>query len=340
VAEILAGLDELLGPGARRSPMDETAGVSGARFERVERPDGAFVLKRLDRRDDWTMRAMGDVHGVTRHLWARGILDALPPCIDQPIVGVADDPTTAAGCGAATWVLMRDVGAWLVPDVAEPIPLAQHRSFLAHMAAVHAAFWDGSPNAAAFDLELTPVVNRLLDLSPWLAATEAAIGSDAMIPRLVGEGWNRFGALARPSVAGVVRDLACDPTPIAAALDASPRTLVHGNWKLGNLGTDADGRTVLLDWEGTAHTAATLDLSWYLAINCRRIPESKEDAVAAYRADLEAAGVATAGWWDRQLAVSLLTGLVWFGWEKALGGERDDELAWWEDRVEDGIGWL
>jgi hypothetical protein len=235
---------------------------------------------------------------------------------------------------------MRDVGEWLVPEADDPLPLEQHRAFLGHMATVHATFWDGTPTAAALDLELTPVVNRLLDLSPWLAATEAAIGSGAMIPRLVGEGWARFGDVARPSVAPVVRELACDPTPIATALATTPGTLVHGNWKYGNLGTDATGRTVLLDWEGTAHTAATLDLSWYLAINCRRIPESKEDAIAAYRRALEAAGVDTAGWWDRQLGLALLTGLVWFGWEKALGGQRDDELAWWEDRVTDGVRWL
>jgi hypothetical protein len=37
--------------------------------------------------------------------------------------------------------------------------------------------------------------------------------------------------------------------------------------------------------------------------------------------------------------LSLLTGLVWFGWEKALG-ERDAELMWWEDRAEEGARWL
>ncbi len=251
-----------------------------------------------------------------------------------------EDAAPGTGAGATTWLLMRDVGPWLVPDADDPLPLAVHRAFVEHMAAVHATFWDGTPTAAALDLELTPVVNRLLDLSPWLASTEAAIGSGATIPRLVGEGWARFPEVARPDVVPTVRDLARDPTPIAAALAATPGTLVHGNWKYGNLGTTPDGRTILLDWEGTGHAAALLDLSWYLAINCRRIPEPKEAAIAAYRTALEGAGVDTGGWWDRQLAVSLLTGLVWFGWEKALGGRRDDELAWWEDRVADGVAWL
>jgi hypothetical protein len=332
VREVHATLEALLGPEARRLPMEQTAGVSGARFERVRRPDGDFVLKRLDVRDDWTMRAMGDLHGVSRLLWERGILDLLPACIHQPIVGVA-----RAGNGSrGTWLLMRDVGRWLVPDVAEPIPLTQHRGFVEHMADVHATFWDGSPVAARVDRTLTPLSNWLLDLSPWLASTEAALGSDALIPRLVGQGWERFPDLVRPSVAAVVGALTRDPTPLLAAFDATPLTLVHGNWKFANLGTDDEGRTVLLDWEGTGRFPATLDLAWYLAINCRRITESKEDAIAAYRAALEARGVGTGGWWDRQLGLSLLTGLVWFGWEKALGGERDDELAWWEDRVDEG----
>jgi hypothetical protein len=32
------------------------------------------------------------------------------------------------------------------------------------------------------------------------------------------------------------------------------------------------------------------------------------------------------------LALSLLGGLVQFGWEKAFGG-LDDELAWWQQRA-------
>jgi hypothetical protein len=332
VRAVHESVEALLGAGARRLPMQQTAGVSGARFERVARPDGDFVLKLLDRRHDWTMRAMGDLYGTSRRLWERGILDLLPPCIHQPIVGVA-----AAGDGSrAVWLLMRDVGRWLVPDVADPVPLAQHRGFLDHMAAVHATFWDGSPAATRVDRTLTPLSNWLLDLSPWMASTEAALGSDAVVPRLVGEGWERFAGVVRPSVAGVVRSLVHDPTPLVAAFGDTPTTLVHGNWKFGNLGTDDEGRTVLLDWEGTGCFPATLELAWYLAINCRRVTESKEDAIAAYRAALEAHGVATAGWWDRQVALSLLAGLVWFGWEKALGGERDDELAWWEDRVDEG----
>ena len=61
------------------------------------------------------------------------------------------------------------------------------------------------------------------------------------------------------------------------ALEATPQTFVHSNWKLDNLGTDDAGRTVLLDWEQPGRGAALSDLAWYLAINCRRLPQQKED---------------------------------------------------------------
>ena len=118
-------------------------------------------------------------------------------------------------------------------------------------------------------------------------------------------------------------------------MERTPQTFVHGNWKLDNLGTDADGRTVVLDWESSGRGAALSDLAWYLSINCRRLPQSKEAAIEAYRAALERRGIDTAPWWDTQLALCLLGALVQFGWEKALGG-YDDELAWWEARAVEG----
>ena len=77
--------------------------------------------------------------------------------------------------------------------------------------------------------------------------------------------------------------LALDPGPLVQALETTPQTLVMGNWKLDNLGTDPEGRTILLDWEMPGRGPALTDLAWYLAINCRRLPHSKEEAIATYR---------------------------------------------------------
>ncbi len=309
-----------------RTPLEHSDSKSGAVMERVTIDGESFVLKRLDRRADWTMRAVGDMYGSTLTLWRRGLLRRLPDCIDQPIVAVATD-------GDATLVLMRDVARHLVPAGDDPIPLDQHRGFLDHMAAMHAAFWDAGP-----EIDVVPMTNRYFELSPWMASTERELGSDHIVPRLVGEGWHKLETVA-PRAAAVVLPLAWDPCPLVEALADTPTTFVHANWKFGNLGTDDTGRTVLIDWESPGRGVACGELAWYLAINAARLPESKEDAIAAFRAALERHGIDTGPWWQRQLALALLGGLVWFGWEKCLGGDNE-ELAWWEARAVEGAALL
>ena len=307
-------LDELLAAATARVPLVDGAGKSGARLERVTIDGECYVLKHMSMDGDWTMRAAGVLGGPTLAMWRRGLLACVPDCINQPIVAMSD-----------TAMLMHDVGRWLVPVCDEPIPMAQHLSFLDHMAALHAHFWGGGA-----EIEIVAPMHRYLELSPWTADPASA----QLVPRLVGEGWRRLGDVA-PVAAAVVTPLAWDPGPLVEALDRTPQTFVHGNWKLDNLGTDADGRTIVLDWELPGRGAALSDLAWYLAINCRRLPQRKEAALISYRACLERHGVETEPWWDRQLGLCLLGGLVQFGWEKALGG-YDEELAWWEARAVEG----
>jgi hypothetical protein len=319
VADLLAGATE-------RADLAGAPGKSGARLERLVIDGERYVLKHLDLAADWTMRAAGDLRGVSLTLWERGILDRLPRCFNQPIVAVAREPGAGPGPGGGCAVLMRDVAHWLVPATDTPIPLGQHLRFLSHMAALHASFWGCGSEA-----DVVPAMHRYLELSPWTARAEAAAGPAPLVPRLVGQGWPLLASVA-PAAAAVVTPLAEDPGPLVDALATTPQTFVHGNWKLDNLGTDDRERTVILDWEQAGRGAALSDLAWYLAINCRRLPQPKQPAIDAYRAALEGCGIDTAPWWDRQLALCLLGALVQFGWEKALGG-YDEELAWWEARA-------
>jgi hypothetical protein len=302
-----------------REVLQEAPGKSGALLERLVIDGEPYVLKHLDLSADWTMRASGCLRGAPLELWERGILARVPGCFNQPIVEVYPE---ARGCA----VLMHDVTPWLVPVTDEPISAGQHERFLTHMATLHAAFW-----GCGDDVDVVPSMHRYLELSPWTAQAEAAIGSDHLVPQLVGKGWQLLAEVA-PAAAAVAGPLAVDPGPLVEALETTPQTFVHSNFKLDNLGTDDLGRTVILDWEQPGRGAALTDLAWYLAINCRRLPSSKEDSIGTYRGALEAQGVGTGPWWDRQLALSLLGALVQFGWEKALGG-YDEELRWWETRA-------
>ena len=90
--------------------------------------------------------------------------------------------------------------------------------------------------------------------------------------------------------------------------------------KLANLGSRPDGATVMIDWALPGQASPGYDLAHYLAMNSARMPEAKEDAVAAYR---DCAG--TGGCRHRRLVRGPghprpLGHMLLLGWEKSLGG--------------------
>ena len=202
------------------------------------------------------------------------------------------------------------------------------------MAAVHAAFWGWHD-----DVGLTPLATRYRIFIPAVSEAEAALGSSAVVPKVMADGWDRLPTVS-PSLAELVMPLLGDPTPLITALDDVPHTLVHGDWKAANIGSHTDGRTVLLDFgEASGEASPIADLSWYLALNAGLLPEANDAAISTYRAALEGHGIDTGGWWDRAVALEMLGTMVQFGWEKALGGPGP-ELDWWEARAATGTAWL
>jgi aminoglycoside phosphotransferase (APT) family kinase protein len=281
-----------------------------------------YVLKYQDARDDWLMRATGDFGQRYVRLWESGLLGRMPEVIDHAVVGADFD----AGVGR---ILMRDVSNQLLaPGLA--LTAAQHERFVDHMAALHSAWWGWSD-----DVGLTPLSARYLMFSPAVARSEAAIGSAAVVPRVMADGWARLPDVS-PALAAVVFRLLDDPSPLLAALGSVPHTLVHGDWKAANIGSHPDGRTILLDFgEVPGEASPIADLAWYLALNADLLPESKDLSVDRYRAALERHGVSTARWWDAAVSLEVLGAMVQFGWEKALGG-AGPELTWWEERALQG----
>ena len=315
---VAASADELLAGASWRGPMDKHVdSLSGSPFERAVIDGESYVVKYLGYDQDWVARAVGDTHCWTRTLWRHGILDELPAEIDHTVVGVADDPATGRVA-----VLMRDVSEGLVPPGTGALPVAQHLRFLDHMAEMHARFWGFEDG-----WELMVPGARYTALTPATAAREAAGSGDDPVPRAINGGWAALRAAAPEAHAYAVA-LAEDPAPLADALAETPATFVHGDWKFGNLGSHADGRTILLDWGWPGRAAPLVDVAWYLAVNCDRLPVSKEDTLAAYRAALEGQGIATDGWWARQLDLALLGGFVQLGWSKT-----GAELDWWVTRT-------
>ncbi len=308
-----------------REPLAKTVdSLSGSPFERIRTGGTSYVLKHLGRDLDWIMRVTDDgVDGPPRvvGMWRDGLLDALPPVLDHALVGVSYDPATGRAA-----LLMRDVTDALVRSGTDRIGLDQHRRFLDHLAALHATFWTFSDTGYGY---LAPAAVTYAAFSPAMAAREAAAGYDDAVPRAIPAGWARLREVAPASYQPTLA-LALDPEPLVRALAETPATLIHRDWKYGNLGSLPDGRTVLLDWAFPGQGAACADLGWYLAVNCDRLPEPKEKTVQVYRDALERHGIATAGWWERQLELALLGAFVQLGWSKT--GDPV-ELEWWTRRI-------
>jgi len=329
-APVAHSVEELLDGVTSRQPMKGAESLSTATFERVVIDGESFVVKYLHCDDDWVMRATGDLTCRPALMWTSGLFAAMPAFIDHTTVGVA------TGLGRHGWgsaLLMRDVGECLIPDGDELITEQQQTDLLTAMARFHAHYWGFSDSVG-----LTPPGNRYFMFNRWLAPIEASLGSGATVPTLVARGYANMAKLS-PPLASLLADLFADPTPFLTAIADTPETLVHSDWKLGNLGLHPDGRAIVLDWAFPGQGAGATDLAWYLGVNCRRIPTSKDDAIACYHQALVDAGISTDGWWERQLGLALLGNALQQAWSKCLDG-RDDEFTWWEQRALDAVRYL
>jgi len=327
---VATSLDELLAGATSREVLAHPDGKSGVLFERVVIHGERFVVKHLHVDDDWIMRATGDVRCRPLLAWRSGLLDRLPDCIDHTMVGAA------AGLGRHGWgaaILMRDVTEWLVPEGDALLPVEQETSMLDHMAQLHAAFWGWEDH-----IGLEPPATRYCYFTSHLCELENRRDAPPVVPGIVGEGWARLASVA-PSIADDITELREAPWPLIDAVAALPQTFLHGDWKLGNLGTGPDGRTILLDWATPGRGSCLSELAWWLAINTNRLPSGKDGDIELYRAALERHGIDTSGWWERGLDLALLGGVVTFGWEKAYQG-AGPELDWWVERAKAGLARL
>jgi Phosphotransferase enzyme family len=325
---VATSIEELIEGASGRRAFRNEDGKSGSSFDRLEIDGERYVLKTMHVHDDWLARGLGDLGCRQVTVWASGLLDLYPLSLDHTIVGAA------RGFGRGGWgaaLLMRDVGDHLVPEGDDPVPAAQHAAFIGHMAELTARFWGWTDTVG-----LTPPSIRWSLFGDDMLACERERGWPDAVPPIAARGWRAFAQRAPADVRDAVREVRRAPWLLADALATTPSTFLHGDWKMGNLGSHPDGRTILLDCAYPGEGPACSELAWYIAINRSRLPETKQATIERFRAALEGQGIATAGWWDRQLDLCLFGILVQFGWEKALGD--DAELGWWVERARAGAG--
>ena len=317
---VAESVDELLADARRLGEHRPDDSRSNALFERVEVGGEPCIVKYVHPEHDFTMRVSGDIGCRPRRVWELGLMDLAPDSIDHATIGAA--PWGRNGWGVA--LLMRDVSSELVPVGDDPLPEAHHFRFLDHCAAMAGRAWGWHD-----DLDLLPHRLRWEWFGVAQMEGERALGFPEAVPRIAAEGWERFANRAPASLLGSIDELRHDATPLSDAIRSTPQTFLHGDWKFGNLGVGHDGRTILLDWAYPGEGPICHELAWYLALNRARLPlgHSKESTITDFEAALRRHGIATDGWFERQLALCLLGGAVQFGWEKAYGD--DDEFGWW-----------
>ena len=357
--ELFSSLTEMLAPETlstlegrpvrrvRCVPIDPPDSASGCCFLRVETNDGqgpCYIVKRISMAWDWIMRATDDQRGRSVAVWQHGLLDRLPPEIAHGVLACARD-----GNGWA--ILMRDVSRALMPPDAQRMSREENERFLDAMAALHATFW-AHPALADPALGLCSIAHHYTCLAPETGRREA--GGPNEVPRMIVEGWDLFQRLVAPDVAGVVHELAEDPRALCDALSRYPHTLIHGDWRLANLGLrrEQPAQVILLDWQFVGRGTPAMDLAWYLATNHMALPVTPDEAVAIFRRHLarRLGSRFDERWWQPQLQLSLLGGLVrcgglkaWFaihGPDEAKRAHDQADLLWWSGQVRHAVRWL
>jgi hypothetical protein len=337
-----------------RAPL-EVAHYSGNTLERVTaRLHGAerrFVLKRFSIERDWIMRLTHDQAVREVALFRHGVYARLPATCYVPIIAAARD-------GNAWASLMTDVSPGLAAD--EPLTLDDLRRYLAHLAALHARFLhdDALQDPA---LGLSSLRDFMLILAPTTVQTECAEGRGHPVLQAATRGWSICAEIA-PAVMHLVEQLERDLHPLMALIERMPHTLLHGDFKAGNLGVwppataqptdpNAAPRTIMLDWQDATYGAPLLDLGYFLAISASRLPVTKEAAIELYCEALAHCGYSYAQpTWERDRDVGLLAGgALRLLWQKALGTQTSDpilrqrqheELRWWCDLTLRASRWL
>ncbi|HEY6415625.1 MAG TPA: hypothetical protein VIX41_05295, partial [Acidimicrobiales bacterium] len=221
-------VDELVAGATSRRPFRHADGKSGSTFERVEIDGEPYVLKVMHVDDDWIARSLGDLTCRQVTVWTSGLLDALPPAIDHTVVDAA------RGFGRNGWgaaLLMRDVGAHLVPEGDSTVPVEQHAAILDHMAELSARFWGWTDT-----IGLTPPTIRWSFFGPGMLECEREMGWPHEVPVMADRGWRAFADRAPGDVARAVDAVRRAPSLLSGAVASTPSTFLHGDWKMGNLG--------------------------------------------------------------------------------------------------------
>jgi hypothetical protein len=253
--------------GPPRPLTDVAEAFSGARLERAELPAGRpVVLKHMPPDGDWLTRATGGA-GRVRRLWESGLLARIRPLVDHTIIGVLR-------VDGHDVVVMRDATSDLLPPRV-PVARATSRALLTRLGAIHDAC-EGESGGG-----LCPVGARYAMFAPALHTPRGAPGAHPLADRIL-QGWDLFAEHADDDVVAAVFAVHRDPAPLGRRLARFSPTLLHGDFKLENLGLGPDG-LVAIDWgDLTGFGPREVDVAWFALKGAGRIGCGPDELFADY----------------------------------------------------------
>ncbi len=248
----------------------------------------------------WLGKLSGDRLGRELRLWSGGLLGSLPADISTGVLS-ADERDSMSSLPCSGRLVMKDLRGYLLRDrhgrLLPPPPLTPPGglsplvlAILHHLARLHAAYWE-DPRLDDPTLGLMDASHALLLLAPDRLATLIAEGDAAPYLPIAMAGWKAFFQLADPSDAETLVRQFHSPERVLPAIEAQPRTLLHGDVWGPNLGLIPPSRRaprrgsslLLLDWGLAAAGPSTYDVLWlsgtWHALNPGQL-------LAAYRARL------------------------------------------------------
>ncbi len=283
-----------------------------------------LVLKRTATTLNWVAWRSGDAVGREAALLAEPALSSVWEVLACPY-------RAFAAHGGDAGLLMDDLSDHLLPDIDEPIAVADEDTMLAALAALHARFWES--DVLRLPWLAAPVVRFAL-LGPIASTEEARRSSPDVFFDDVRRGWEIAFSRLPPHV----RDLLSrEASVLAAGCAGLPATLLHGDAKVANFALLPGRRVAAFDWQLLGCGPATLDLGWYLAVNAGRLARPKEHVIARYRDLLEShlACPLSNLLWERMVSVGVMSGALMLLWAKALSLEESgsphaaEEWDWW-----------
>jgi hypothetical protein len=154
-------------------------------------------------------------------------------------------------------IVMRDVRAAL-DNVRLGDAVSVSATLLTAVHRMHAAFSGRPPSESLCTME-----DRIRLFSPLRPLVERR-GED-MLPKTLATAWECFVDNTDPELSDAVLRLLLDPAGLVRALrEEAPATLLHGDYRPANLGTDA-GAVIAVDWGLATSGPAELDFVWFVS---------------------------------------------------------------------------